>query len=296
MNQGKSIKSFAMSALYLAPAMVVLLVFHIYPVIKTLDMSFYTKYNYFKNIVFERGMGNYTYLIHDEEFWIALQNTFTFVIGVVPASIILSLVIAVQLNKKTWLHEFLRNIYFLPFVTSVVAISAVWRWIYHSQYGVLNYGLESIGIDKIAWLTDPDWALTSLILLCIWKGLGYNIVIIIAGLQTIDSRYEKAALMDGANSWNRFFHITLPLLSPTLFFVSIISTISAFKVFDEVYILFDKMPGPLNSCITMVYYIYDKFANKYMYGTAAAAVSILFVIVMIFTLIQLHIGKRKVHY
>lgn len=296
MKNKSGFKNLFRGLLYLFPALSVLLVFHIYPVVKTLDMSFYTKYNYFKNIVFERGLDNYRYLLEDEEFWISLKNTITFVIGVVPLSIAISLVIAVLLNKNNRINKFLSTVYFIPFVTSVVAISAVWRWIYHSEYGILNYTLGLFGIDGISWLIDPKWSLTSLIILCIWKGLGYNIVILLAGLQNIDSKYNQAALIDGAGSVKRFFYITLPLLSPTIFFVSIMTMISAFKVFDEVYILFDKMPGPLNSCMTMVYYIYDKFANKYMYGIAAAAVYVLFVIVLLITLIQMYIGKKKVHY
>ncbi len=296
MNKKYKWKAFFRGLLYLSPALSILVIFHLYPVIKTLDMSFYTKYNYFKHIIFERGFANYNYLFNDETFWIALKNTITFVIGVVPISISLALIIAVLLYKNTRFNKVLRSIYFIPFITSTVAISAVWRWIYHSEYGILNYILSLLNINPIKWLTDPDWALTSLVIFCIWKGLGYNIIIILAGLQNIDSKFYHAARMDGAGYLETFFYITLPLLSPTIFFVSIMSMISAFKVFDEVYILFDKMPGPLNSCMTMVYYIYDKFANKYMYGTAAAAVYVLFLIILCVTLLQLYIGKKKVHY
>ncbi|QOR34838.1 sugar ABC transporter permease [Clostridium sp. 'deep sea'] len=296
MNNNSKVKELLRALLYLFPALLIILVFHIYPVVKTLDMSFYTKFNYYKNIVFERGLDNYQYLINDSEFWIALKNTLMFVIGVVPLSIALSLIIALLLSKNSVMNKILRSVYFIPFVTSTVAISAVWRWIFHSEFGILNYLIGLVGFDKVKWLTDPKWALVSLIILCVWKGLGYNIVILLGGLKNIDQQYNNAALIDGASWWKRMIHITIPLLSPSIFFVSIMTMISSFKVFDEVYILFDKMPGPLNSCMTMVYYIYDKFANKYMYGIAAAAVYILFAIVLIFTLFQMYLGKKKVHY
>ncbi|GAA0177151.1 sugar ABC transporter permease [Clostridium sediminicola] len=296
MNSNGRVKDLIRALLYLLPASIVLMVFHIYPVVKTLDMSFYTKYNYFKNIVFERGFDNYLYLFNDEEFWIALKNTLLFVLGVVPVSLGLSLIIAVLLSKNNLMNKVLRSIYFIPFVTSTVAISAVWRWIFHSEFGILNYFIGILGVNKVKWLTDPRWSLISLIILCVWKGLGYNIVILLGGLKNIDQQFNNSALVDGAGWWNRFIYITIPLLSPSIFFVSIMTMISSFKVFDEVYILFDKMPGPLNSCMTMVYYIYDKFANKYMYGIAAAAVYVLFIIVLIITLFQMYIGKKKVHY
>ena len=296
MNNNSKVKELLRALLYLSPALLVILVFHLYPVVKTLDMSFYTKFNYYKNIVFERGLDNYQYLINDSEFWIALKNTLMFVIGVVPLSIALSLIIALLLSKNSVMNKILRSVYFIPFVTSTVAISAVWRWIFHSEFGILNYLIGLVGFDKVKWLTDPKWALSSLIILCVWKGLGYNIVILLGGLKNIDQQYNNAALIDGASWWKRMIHITIPLLSPSIFFVSIMTMISSFKVFDEVYILFDKMPGPLNSCMTMVYYIYDKFANKYMYGIAAAAVYVLFTIVLICTLFQMYLGKKKVHY
>ncbi len=296
MGSDKSYKSFIRGLLYLLPSLVILGVFQFYPIIKSLDMSFYIRYNYFKDVVHQRGFGNFIYIFNDNQFRIALKNTFIFALGVVPASIILSLGIAVLLNTKIKLRGFFRSIYFLPFVTSVVAISIVWRWIYHSRYGLLNYLLGLVGIYPIQWLTDPKWAMVSLIILSIWRGLGYNIIIFLAGLQNINLQYYQAAKIDGASKWNRFRYITIPQLSPTIFFVSIMSLINAFKVFDEIFALFDKRPGPLNSCLTVVYYIYDQFANQYKYGVASAAVYVLFIIILFFTLIQLYIGRKKVHY
>lgn len=296
MRREHGLKDFLIGMLYLLPALVILVTFQIYPIFKALLMSFYTKYNYFKHIVFEYGFDNYINLFKDEKFILALKNTVIFVIGVVPASMIMSLFIATLLNSNIRFKNLFRNIYFLPFVTSTTAIAMVWRWIYHSQYGLLNYFLGFIGIDPIQWLVDPKWSMFALIILSIWKTLGYNILIILTGLQNIDEQYNNAAKIDGARTWKRFLRITFPLVSPTLFFVSITSLIGAFKVFGEVYILFDKMPGPLNSCLTMVYYIYDKLAVKYSYGMASAASVVLFLIVLTITLIQFIISKKWVHY
>lgn len=296
MNEKTNFKNFARGLLYLSPVLLVLGIFQLYPILKSLDMSFYIRYNYLQDIVYERGFENFVYIFNDSEFKIAIKNTFIFTTGVVPTSIILSLVIAVLLNSKIKFKGLFRSIYFLPFVTSVVAISTVWRWIYHSRYGVLNYFLGFIGIEPIHWITDPKWAMTSLIILSIWRDLGYNIIIFLAGLQNINPQYYRAANIDGASKWKQFIHITIPLLSPTIFFVSIMSMINSFKVFDEVFALFDKRPGPLNRCLTVVYYVYDQFANQYKYGIASAAVYVLFVIILFFTLIQLYIGRKKVHY
>lgn len=282
--------------IYIFPALIILILFNIYPIIKSFDMSLYTHYNYFKDIVYERGFDNFIYIFKDEEFMVALKNTFIFVLGVVPSSIVISLALAMLLNSKIKFSGIFRTIYFIPFVTSVIAISMVWRWIYDDAHGILNYFLGILGILPVRWISDPKWCMVSLIILSIWKSLGYNIIIFLAGLQNIDNQYIMAAKMDGASRKDRILHIIIPLMSPTIFFVCIISMINSFKVFDEVYALFGKQPGPLNSCLTMVYYIYDKFVNKYQYGTASAAALILFFIIMIFNFVQLYIGKKKIHY
>lgn len=295
-NRDKNYKSFLRGILYLLPVLIIISVFYIYPIIKTFDMSFYSKYNYQKDIVFARGLDNFSYLINDADFWIALKNTFIYVLFVTPISILISLFIAILLNRNIKFKKLFRSIYFLPFITSTIAISMVWRWIFHSDYGILNCFLNFIGIDSIKWISDPKWAMVSLIIVSIWKGLGYNIIVFLSGLQNVDEQYNLAAKIDGANFFQRVKSITLPLLSPTIFFVCIITTINSFKVFGEVFALFDKQPGPLNSCLTMVYYIYNKFNNHYQYGVASAAALILFLIILILNFIQFRIGKKKVNY
>ncbi|RLL46967.1 sugar ABC transporter permease [Oceanobacillus piezotolerans] len=289
-------KSTLKGFLYLLPALLILIIFNIYPIIRSFLMSFYTDYDYFNDIVHEYGFDNFIAIFQDPNFITALKNTGIFVLGVVPISIFLSMGIAVLLNNKIKLAGFFRTIYFLPFVTSVVAVSIVWSWIYHSDYGLLNYFLGWFGIDPIAWLNDPNYAMPALIIMSIWKGLGFNIIIFLAGLQNIGEQYYLAAKVDGASAWKRFTNITLPLLSPTIFFVSIISIINGFKVFDEVFALFNGRPGPANSALTVVYYIYQKFYEEWQFGLASTAAFVLFIIIFIFTIIQLVIGRRFVHY
>ncbi|MBE3594764.1 MAG: sugar ABC transporter permease [Candidatus Carbobacillus altaicus] len=296
MMQEKSLATTLKALLYLAPALIILVVFNIYPIITSFLMSLYTDYDYYHDIVYRYGFDNFLFLLQDEDFHLALRNTFIFVLGVVPASITLSLFIALLLNTNIKLRGFFRTIYFIPFVTSVVAISIVWRWIFHTEYGLLNYFLSWFGVSPIKWLTDPKWAMPSLIILAIWKGLGYNIVIFLAGLQNIPEHYYLAARIDRASRWQRFWNITWPLLSPTTFFVSIISVIGSFKVFDEIYALFDGRPGPVRSALTVVYYIFEKFYREQEYAVASAAAYVLFLIVFILTLLQLYIGKKRVHY
>ena len=296
MNDKPTMKKTMKAILYLIPALLIIGTFSFYPIIKSFFMSFYTDYDYFKDLVFARGLDNYKFIFQDPEFWKSLQNTLIFVIGVVPLSIIISLVIATFLNQKIKFRGLFRTIYFIPFVTSVVAVSIVWRWIFHSQYGVLNYALGFLGISPIKWLSDPDWAMPSLIILAVWKGLGYNIIIFLSGLQNIDKQYYLAAKIDGAGAWERFKNITVPLLSSTTFFISIVSVINSFKVFDEVFALFGGQPGPAGSAETIVYYIYNKFYGEWNFGVASAAAYVLLFVIFIFTLIQLYIGKKKVNY
>lgn len=281
--------------LYLAPAMLIIIPFQIYPIIKSLTMSFYTDFDYLSGEVFKRGIDNFVYVFTDPDFYIALKNTFLYVLGVVPLSIVVSLGFALLLNNNIKLNKFFRSVYFLPFVTSTVAVSMVWRWMFNSHYGLINSILTTVGIPKQQFLTDERWTIPILILLGVWKGMGYKIVIFLAGLQVIDDKYYKAARIDGASKWKRFTNITIPLLSPTIFFVSITSVIGAFKVFDEVFILYDKQTGPLKSGLTIVYYIFNKFYRSWQFSVAAAAAFILFIIIFIFTLVQLKLGKKFRH-
>lgn len=296
MNNKPTLKSSLKAYLYLLPALTIMSVFIIYPLIKSFIMSFYGKYNYFKDIVYSYTLDNYKTVLTDPTFWRALKNTMIFVLGVVPTSIILSILIALMLNSKIKFKGLFRTCFFMPYVTSLVAVSIVWRWIYHKDYGILNYFLNLVGIHGISWLDDPNVAMIALIILAIWKNIGYNVIIFLAGLQTIDKQYELAAQIDGANYFKRVWHIIIPLLAPTTLFVTIVSVIGSFKVFDEVYALFSysgSVAGPSDSALTVVFYIFRKFYGEWNFGVASAASFILFLIIMIFTGLQFWYSKRR---
>lgn len=296
MDDKPTLKSSLKAYLYILPAMIIITIFVIIPLFKSFEMSFYTKYNYFKNIVYSYGTSNYTAVLSDPDFWRAMKNTFIYVIGVVPISIILSLLIAVMLNSKIHFSGLFRTFYFMPYVTSLVAISIVWRWIYHKQYGLLNYFLGLVGIHGISWLDNPKMSMTALIILAIWKSIGYNVIIFLAGLQAINEQYDLAARIDGAHFFKRFWHITIPLISPTTFFVAIVSVISSFKVFDEVYALFNTgsgNAGPSDSALTVVFYIFRKFYGEWNFGMASAAAFVLFIVILFFTGIQFYVAKKR---
>lgn len=296
MIEKPTLKSSLKSLLYIAPMMLIITTFNLYPIIRSFLMSFYTDFNIYTQEVNEYGIGNFIEVLQDPEFILAIRNTFIFVLGVVPASIIISLGIAVLLNKIKVLSGFFRSIYFLPFVTSTVAISIVWSWIYHSRFGLMNYALGLIGIEPIEFLTDPKYSMLALVIMAIWKGLGFNIILFLVGLNNIDENYYSAAKIDGARGGERFTNITIPLLGPTMFLVSVMGVINSFKVFDEVFALFQSRPGPAGSALTVVYYIFQKFYQESQYGIAAAAGIVLFLIILVFTLIQMAFNKKFVHY
>lgn len=227
----------------------------------------------------------------------AMFNTLYYVVLSVPITIALALMIALLLNTNIKLRALFRTAYFVPFVTSVVAVSLVWRWIFDDAYGLLNYFLSFFNVQKIAWLKDERWTIPTVAMVSIWRTVGYDAVIFLAGLQNIDRSYYEAAEVDGANGWQKFLHITWPLLSPTTFFLLIISLINAFKVFTEVYVLYSGLPGPYNnSGLTMVYYVFDRFYVQQRMGIACAAAYVLFAIILVFTLIQFRVGRNVVEY
>lgn len=295
MRNKPSWKSTLQSLFYLAPALTLITVFNIYPIFKSLAMSFYTDYNIFTGEVKSYGLQNFTKIFADPSFFRAIKNTFLFVLGVVPMSIVISLAIAILLNRIPKLSDFFRSVYFLPFVTSTVAVSIVWNWLYHTRFGLINYFLSLVGVDAIAWLTDPKYSILALVIMSVWKGLGYNIILFLVGLNNINKTYYQAAEIDGAKGWQKFTNITVPLLSPYILLVSIIGVINSFKVFTEVYSLFAGRPGPAGSALTMVFYIYEKFYTEYQYGVASAAGIVLFLIILVFTLLQRFVSNKFVH-
>lgn len=279
--------------LYLLPALSVIAVFQFYPVLKSFFMGFYTKFDYLTDTVEAVGLDNFLYVLKDPEFALAMKNTAVFAVISVPLGIITALVFALILNSNIRFQKFFRSAYFLPFVTSTTAVAVVWRWMLNKDYGMVNALLSVLGMPKVAWLTDAQMTIPILIVLSVWKGLGYKIIILLAALQGVDERYVKAGRMDGAGSVRRICHIILPILRPTILFLSVTSLIGAFKIFDEVYIMYGQKPGPLQSGLTIVYYIFDKFYRHWEFTTASAAAFLLFLVILFFTLLQFLFSSER---
>lgn len=278
---------------YLLPALVIILVFTVYPLIKALMISFLEGYSIINGGYDRIGLSNYSKLFQDGVFRKSLVNTGIYVVFVVPCSILFSLLIAVLLNGRIKGKGLFQTLFFLPYVTSVIAIGIVWSWIFNSSYGLLNYLLGFLGIEPVQWLNSPDKALWALIIFSIWKSMAFNILIFLAGLQTISQDLYHAARVDATPGWRVFTKITVPGIAPMLAYAFTMGLISAFKVYNEVFSLFKGKAGPANSASTVVYYIYDKFYNSANYGVAAAAAVVLFCIILLLTLMQMRAGEKR---
>jgi multiple sugar transport system permease protein len=278
---------------FLAPALIAIFVFFFIPVIAALIMSFtdfdiYSLGN-FSNVRFV-GFKNYLTLFEDPLFWAALKNTFYFVFLAGPLSILVSLVAAMLLNSKlVKFKSVFRLTYFVPVVTTLVAVAIVWRFVYHPRFGILNYLLGFLRIDPIDWLGDPFWAMPAIVLMAVWKNFGYNMIIFIAGLQNIPSYLYEAAEIEGANRWQQFKFITLPMLAPTTLFIGIITMIGFFQLFAEPYIM--TQGGPLNSTLSIVQYMYQEGFRWWNMGYSAAIAFVLFFIIFVGTIIQFRVQK-----
>ena len=279
--------------LYLFPFMLFLIVFTIYPVINVFTLSFKENFSYLRGTFDGIGLANYHEVLTDEKFRQALLNTFLYVLCVVPVSTAIATFTAYLLNHKIKGIAIFQTAYFMPMVTSITAVGLIWRLMYNQKYGIFNYILSLFGIEKIGWLTESRWSLLALVIFGIWNILPFTIILLLSGLQNIDEIYYTAAKVDGAKSGKIFFRITVPLLSPTIFLVSIMNTISSFKVFSELYPLFNGKPGPYFNFYTVVYYIRYAMMEKRKYGYAAAAAVILFFCIMIFTFIELFFKNKN---
>ena len=287
----------AKAYLYLLPAFAVLGVFVFYPIIKTLRMGFYESYVYLTDTGKGLGLASFAYVLKDPAFRLALRNTLIIVAVGVPITIVLALGSALFINSLRKGRGLFQTIYFLPYVTSTIAIGLVFRWLFHSDYGYINYFLSFLGVAPQKWLTAPNLTIVSVTIFTIWNGLAFKIVLFLAGLQKIDPQYYQAARIDGTPPHRVFFRITMPLLSSTFWMVVIISVIHAFKTYNEVYSLFGgNGAGPGNSAITVVYYIYDMFFNRSQVHYASAAAIIFLVIVLTLTALQKWVSRRLVHY
>lgn len=279
---------------FLLPALVILLAFHFLPIF----YAFFVSLRDWDMISPEKpfvGAANYVGLWSDRDFVLALRNTVTYVVASVPLGIALGLGVALLLNQRLRGIGFFRTAFFVPYVTAVVPAAIVWRWIFHpDQFGYLNYLLTLLGQAPRTWILDPDLAMATVITVAIWGRLGYDVVVYLAGLQNISPDYYEAAQIDGAGPWQTFWRITLPLLSPTTYFLLIISGIGAFKVFVLPLVL--TQGGPLKRTTTIVMKLFTDGFQRFEMGYAAAIAFTLFGIIFILTLIQRRLVGRRVHY
>lgn len=275
---------------FIAPVTLGLLVFYIWPFIQNFWFSF-NDVNKF-NVTHFIGLDNYKQLIGDAEVWTTFGNTLKYVVFTVPIGLFLSICIAALLNAKIRGTSIYRTLYFLPSVTMAAAVAMVWKWVFNEKMGILNSIIAGLGGERVGWLTNPKTALFIVMLVGLWMSVGYNMIILLAGMQGIPKTYYEAASIDGAGGLAQFFKITIPLLTPSIFFVMITSIISGFQVFDVVYMMVLKSNPAYESTQTVVMLFYRQ-AFDYGYKGYAAAISILiFIAIMIVTIFQL-IGQKK---
>jgi ABC-type sugar transport system permease subunit len=278
---------------YIAPTLIVLTIFVFIPIITSFQISL-TRVAPFGNATRDVGFENYTNLLTDERYHDVLWTTFWFTLGTVPTGIAISVFLGILLSYPLkHLSWFYRLLIFVPIVMSSAVTGVLFRWIYHPVVGYLNYALTWFGIDGPNWLNDADWALISVMMAVVWRQLGFNTIIALAGIQNIDEVYYEAAKVDGATLWHRIVNITIPLLSPTLFFLMVINIINSLQVFGEI----DVLTEGSRATRTMLYNIYfDAFRGTPLRGLASAQAYLLFLVILILSFVQFRFVGNKVHY
>jgi len=277
---------------FLLPSLLGLLLFQFIPMLSSLAISF-TDWDLLTKASFV-GWDNYRFALHDEQSLKSLSNIFLYIAGYLPSVLVLGLLLASLLNRKMRGVKFYRTMVFIPVITSWVAVSIVWRWLLNGQSGLVNYLLSLIGIQGPVWLQDFFWAMPAIIGVSVWKDLGYVTIILLAGMQDISEDYYEAAIIDGASAWQKFRRITLPLLTPSLFFVIIMSLINGFQLFDQVMVMTNG--GPAGQTSTLVQQIYMNAFQSNKMGIASAQSWILFLIIFLVTAVQQLLQKRWVIY
>jgi multiple sugar transport system permease protein len=280
--------------LFITPALIILGLFFLLPVVAALVLSV-TDYDLYaladiRNLRFV-ALQNYWALLQRPLFWSALGHTVYFVVVGVPLSLLASLGAAMLLNSPlARFKPFFRTALFAPVVTTVVAVAVIWRYLFNTKYGLINYTLDAIGMPTVDWLGDPHWAMPTIILFAVWKNFGYNMIIFMAGLQAIPGDLYEAARIDGASAWAQFRHITLPMLKPTMLMVSILTVSGYFQLFAEPYVMTEG--GPLQSTTSVLYLMYEEGFKWWNLGSASAVAFILFVIMFAVTAAMLRLSKR----
>lgn len=277
--------------LFILPTMIGLIILNIIPIFQTIYQSFFKAGDFGRNNIFV-GLENYITLFKDTEVWQSVLNTFKYAIVEVPFSIAIALVLAVFLNRKIAGRAAYRTIFFLPMVAAPAAIAMVWRWLFNSEFGLLNH---MFGVN-VEWISNPSIAVFSIAVIGIWSIIGYNMVLFLAGLQEIPRDYYEAADIDGASGVRQFFNITIPLLSPTIFFVTITRVIGGLQVFDLIFMVMDKNNPALYKTQSIVYLFYQNSFYENNKGYGSTIVVLLIVIIMIITVFQMIAQKKWVHY
>jgi multiple sugar transport system permease protein len=289
----KKMKEACTGYLYLLPSITILICFWFFPAFYAFVISFY-RWDFMNPVKTFVGLGNYVSLVTSAEFWRVMLNTVYYMFGSIPTAMFLALILALALNERIKFLAFFRASIFAPVISCIIAMSAVWLCMYDPVNGLLNYLLQLVGGRPMQWLSDTQTAMPALIIMDIWKHTGYDMIIYLAGIQSIPESYYEASKIDGAGRWHRFRYITWPLLAPTTLFILIISVIRRFQVFSMVHTM--TQGGPAGATDVIVYYLYEKAFQDFQMGYAFSISYILFIVILAATLIQWKVGAKRVHY
>jgi multiple sugar transport system permease protein len=291
LQRGETLAGF----LFVSPMLIGVFILVLLPILATFVLSF-TDWNFVAgwNGMKWIGTGNFSKLLHDPMFIRSVRNNLVFLL-VVPVYMLISMVLAIIIDRYVYFKGFFKIAYFMPYISSIVAVAIVWQVLFEPSYGPINAFLKSIGIaNPPKWIADPNYALISIMMITVWTSIGFNLIVYIAGLQSIPKDLYEAADIDGANAWIKFRRITFPMLSPTSFFLLITGIISTFKVFDVIAVL--TQGGPMGSTTMMVWYLYDTAFQNLKIGYAASMATVLFLFVLLITFFQWLAQKKWVNY
>jgi multiple sugar transport system permease protein len=293
--ENRRVSPAAASRLFVAPALLVVGVFFFLPVVAAVAVSF-TDFDIYALADFGNlrvvGLQNYARLLQTPLFWQAFGNTLYFVVIGVPLSLGTSLGLALLLHSRlVRFRDLFRTALFAPVVTTLVAVAVIWRYLFNTQYGLINYVLGGLGIAPIDWLGDPSWAMPAIIVFAVWKNFGYNMLILLAGLQAIPDALYEAARIDGASSWGQFRHVTLPMLGPVVAMVNILTIAGYFQLFAEPYVM--TQGGPLQSTVSVLYFMYEEGFKWWNLGSASAVAFMLFLFILALTTLQLRLARWR---
>lgn len=282
----------ALPYVFIAPAMIVLLVFYVYPIFYNIFLSFH-RWN-MQGSMKAIGFANYLELFRNADFHKTLANTIMYMLMNVSLTVVIAIALALFLSGESWIKQCMQTLSFTPTITSLVSVSLIWMWIFNADSGLLNYLLSILGIKPIGWLTDPRYALFSLVLVSVWKSVGLNALLVNAALGSIPGHLYEAAKLDNASKSSIFFNITLKMISPTIFFLVLMNIISSFEVFETINVM--TQGGPANSTNTLVFSIYKQGFEYYRVGYASAMAVVLLIFVSLITFVYFKLLERQVHY